>query len=205
MPDPIYSPGVAQFRLQFMQGSQKVENVFHCSSTLGWGDLHLREVANTFKNWWIGEMQNNSANNLTLVRIVAGELTADGVQILESSSLPVTGTHTGQPMPNNVTLAVHWGTGRAGRSYQGRTYHLGLWAGQVADNQVITAEVASIQQKYEDLRTTLDNATLAVEFGVLSKYTHGAPRPEGILTPITGVSVDAILDSQRRRLPGRGQ
>jgi hypothetical protein len=205
MPDPIYSPGVAQFRLQFLQGNQKVENVFHCSSAVVWGDLHLREVANAIKNWWVGEMKDNSATNLQLVRVVAGELTVDGVQILETSGLPTAGTHNGQPMPNNVTCAVHWGTGRAGRSYQGRTYHLGLWAGQVDNNALVPAELASIQTKYDDLRTVLDNAVLACEFGVLSKYHNKLPRPEGVLTPITGVSLDAILDSQRRRLPGRGQ
>src|SRR5690349_17846528 len=117
MPTPIYSPGVAQFRLQFLWGNQKVENVFHCSSSVGWNDLHLREVAVTFKNWWTSAMAPKVSNQLALQRVVAGELTADGIQILESSGLPVAGLEGNQALPNNVTAAVHWGTGRAGRSY----------------------------------------------------------------------------------------
>jgi hypothetical protein len=40
---------------------------------------------------------------------------------------------------------------------------------------------------------------------VLSTVHAGAPRVPPILTPITGVAIDSTLDSQRRRLPHRGQ
>jgi hypothetical protein len=70
---------------------------------------------------------------------------------------------------------------------------------------MLAPALATLISHYDDLRTALDNAFVAVDFGVLSTVHAGAPRVPPILTPITGVAIDSTLDSQRRRLPHRGQ
>ena len=58
---------------------------------------------------------------------------------------------------------------------------------------------------YEALRTTLDNALLGVEYSIVSFVSQGMWRMQPLVTPITGVALDPTIDSQSRRLPGRGQ
>ena len=131
------------------------------------------------------------------------ELRPDGVAVLHTDSLPATGEKTETALPNNVSLAVHWGTGLLGRSRHGRTFHLGITTDLVNGNFVTNA--ADIQSAYDALRTTLDNITLNVEFSVVSFVFQNDWRRDPLVTPISGVAVEATIDSQRRRLPGRGQ
>jgi hypothetical protein len=203
---PIDLPGGLRVEMMFTYLDQKVENVYHLMNNLpnpGAEQLHL--VANTFKNWWITELKPITNTQLTLRQVVCRELTPTGIAVLETDGLPVTGERQEQALPGGTTVAVHWGTGRRGRSYNGRTYHLGLAANQVIGNQVTPAALPVIQAAYDALRTALDNALVGVEFSVLSVQTAKEWRVPPIMTPITGVAVDPDLDSQRRRLAGRGQ
>lgn len=43
------------------------------------------------------------------------------------------------------------------------------------------------------------------ELSVVSFYHLGAPRAGGLVQPVTAIGGDLFLDSQRRRLAGRGQ
>ena len=50
------------------------------------------------------------------------------------------------------------------------------------------------------LPVTLDPWSMVV----VSRYENNAPRAEGIATLVDRLSSDGVIDSQRRRLPGRG-
>ena len=203
---PLNIPGGIRIAMHFTYLDQKVENVYHCMNNLpNPGEVQLHLVANTFKNWWITELKPLTSNKLVLREVTAGETVPGGITVLETGDLPAAGNSADNAMPGNVTLAVKLGTGLAGRSYRGRTYHLGMTIGQTNGDQVQGAALASIQAAYEALRTALDNALVGVEFSVLSTQHDKAWRDPAIMTPITGVAIDPDLDSQRRRLAGRGQ
>lgn len=158
-------------------------------------------------------MKVHVANVVTLRQVLATDISvAGGLSVIGTTGLPTTGGNNTTGYPNNVTLAVKWGTGLAGRSFRGRTYHIGLVITQVDTNDnVVASELNAIVGAYDALRTALDNATLGVEMVVVSRYSgvdanhKPIPRVTGITTPISGVSADPVTDSQRRRLPGRGQ
>lgn len=203
---PLNIPGGIRIAMHFTYLNQKVENVYHVMNNLpNPGEVQLHLVANTFKNWWITEMRTYCSNQLTLREVVAGETVPGGVAVLETADLPSSGNSSDNPMPGSVTLAVKWGTGLSGRSYRGRTYHLGMTIGQVQGDQVTSAALTAIQGAYNALRTALDNALVGVEFSVLSTQHNKAWRDPAIMTPITGLAIDPDIDSQRRRLAGRGQ
>lgn len=201
------APNIGQFALRFGQANQKIENVFHCRRDAGWDSGALNEVAGVFVEWWRTSVRPFTVQSCILESCAAKDLsTLVGAAAEYTTSLPVAGGNDTQAAPLNVTCAVHWGTGTGGRSGHGRTYHIGLCNTQCgSDSRLTNAAVAEIKDAYETLRVGLDNALLGVEFGILSRYTAGAPRPNGILYPITGVSLEQTLDSQRRRLPGRGR
>jgi hypothetical protein len=203
---PIIAPGIVRVEMHFTLHGQRVMNVYHLrdnNAPVADSDLHL--YANTFKNWWLTVMRPAVSNQLTLTDVTARELVDGGIAVMETADLPAAGTRDKEAFPGNVTLAVHWGTGQMGRSFHGRTYHLGLPVDQAAFSTMLAPALATLISHYDDLRTGLDSAFVAVDFGVLSTVHAGAPRVPPILTPITGVAIDSTLDSQRRRLPHRGQ
>lgn len=204
-PMPAYNvPGLMRLEAHFIQDGQRVMNTHWFKSNLNeTSDIHMHEVANTYKNWWTSAYKPYVASSVQLFEIVVKELVPNGLAVLETSGLPASGQRNNPALPNHVTLAVHWGTGRLGRSTHGRTYIIGLTEDMVDGN--ICNEATGIQAQYDALRTTFDNITLNVEMSIVSFVHANAWRAEPLVTPITGVAVENRIDSQRRRLPGRGQ
>lgn len=204
-PMPTYDvPGLMRLEMHFKQDNQNVMNTYWMRSNLNiTSTVQEQELAGTFVNWWADFIKPLVSSSLSLYEVVVKELRPDGIAILYTEDLPMSGDKSEGALPNNVTLAVHWGTGHVGRSRHGRTFHLGLCEDQVVANTCTVA--ADIQAAYDALRTALDNITLNVEFDVVSFVSAGAWRTEPLLTPISGVAVESTIDSMRRRLPGRGQ
>jgi hypothetical protein len=109
-------------------------------------------------------------------------------------------------MPNNVAIVMSLKTGLRGKSFRGRIYHVGLSDAVVTANAVTTVQRDALVAGYS-LLTTFAGATGEAIFNlvVLSYYASSVLRPTPIATPVTSVTSDGIVDSQRRRLPGRGR
>lgn len=120
-----------------------------------------------------------------------------------STGLPSPGAATGDSMPNNCSCAISFRTPFRGRSYRGRNYPPGLPEEYASNNRVTSAWQNAWLQFYAALfGRANDNST---PLGVISRYSGGLPRTQGQITPITAILyVDNVIDSQRRRLPGRG-
>jgi hypothetical protein len=192
--------------MQFTYLGQKVENVYHVRFPGDPTATDMVYIAQLLRNWWVDMMKSSVPNTLRLNRVVGQSLVSQGALSIEHLGQPGdVGAKPEEAMPSGVTAAVKWGTGLAGRSFRGRTYHLGLVDAQVVGNQLDPTFREGLRGVYDALRTALDNATLAVEFVVVSRRANNAWRVAGITTPISGVSVDADIDFQRRRLAGRGQ
>ena len=204
-PMPNYDvPGLVRLEAHMRQDNQHVMNVHWFSSTDGGTDpISMHQIANTYINWFNSELRPLMSDTVQLYEVVCKELRPEGLGILETSGLPVDGMKSEPPMPNSVTVAVHWGTGLIGRSTHGRTYFIGLCEDQVEGNDCAVA--ADIQSAYDALRTTFDSALLGIEFSIVSFVHARAWRLTPRVTPITGVAVEPTIDNMRRRLPGRGQ
>jgi hypothetical protein len=125
--------------------------------------------------------------------------------------VPAFGDLNDAPLPNNVTLTVSFRTANRGRSFRGRNYVVGLGETQVAGNTVAPSVITAFDGIYSQL---LASPVAAIATWVVVSRFSGVdpvtkepiPRVTGIATPITSVTVvDNVVDSQRRRLPKRGQ
>jgi hypothetical protein len=112
-------------------------------------------------------------------------------------SPPSPGTSAGQSIPANATLTMSWRTGRAGRKERGRNYIPGLPFTAVNANDTVTSVFLSAL------------ATAAGQFvsgvwsnGVVPAIFH---RFDHSYTPVNSYVLENVVDSQRRRLPGRGR
>jgi hypothetical protein len=70
-------------------------------------------------------------------------------------------------------------------------------------NQVSTTQRAAILEAYNALLTAVSG--LGYDLSVLSRVQDGVTLTTPVLTPINAVVMDSDIDSQRRRLTGRGR
>lgn len=116
-----------------------------------------------------------------------------------------TGT-LGQPqLPNSNTLCISLRSNFSGRSARGRLYWPCLTEGQVVGNLVDQTVVNNIVSAVQDIDARISSTT-AFEWVIVSFVSGGVPRPGGpVYFLVNGIlAVDNVIDSQRRRLPGRG-
>lgn len=74
---------------------------------------------------------------------------------------------------------------------------------QVTGNEITTAFSTSLRNAWLQMRDV--GSTPATDLAVVSRIEGGVLRAEGIATIVTGVTIEKVLDSQRRRLPTRGE
>lgn len=196
---------VAKLEAIFLADSQRVENVHHFWFETAPTQDDLEELAASYKTWWTTELGPHLSSALSLQLVKVTDLTIeDGMSIEYATGLPVSGSAASPMLPNNVTIALKWTTGRAGRSYRGRTYILGLREDIVSANLIDTVYGGQLVTAYQNLvvrNLSVNDAVMVVA----SRFNNNLPRVTGLATVVTNCSLDRGIDSQRRRLPGRGR
>lgn len=198
---------VAEVEIRFSLDGQHCENTLYFERSATIDSDGLQALATAIETWWAAEIAPSLSANVHLVAVVATDLTSDsGPQYELTPSSPVSGGNSSPQLPNNVAWCIKFLTGFRGRSFRGRNYISGLTTGHRDTNNTITVDVANtFKTSYESL---LMGGGLLPEdwlWVVLSRYHANAPRVAGVWETVISVSyTDLILDSQRKRLPGRG-
>jgi len=144
-----------------------------------------------------GELQGNLTSNATFVgaTLRIGQDGGDPV-VADSTAAPIVGTLAGAVQSANSAVLVSKQTALGGRKGRGRFFF--PWA--VTENNVdplgvIDAEhVAGLQTSMNDFLAAF--ASNGADLVLLHQDVVGAPAP----TPVTSLSVQALIGSQRRRL-----
>lgn len=197
MPPPN-NPRTARIALIVDRDTRKFINTLHMArgddGILALPDL--TSMANVVADWW-----QNSYRHSCIPAVVGEQVTAtkqDPSNPLQAVAFINGPGDVVSPVtePGNVTAAVSWRTGLAGRKYRGRFYHVGFDGDQRNSND-------TIQGAYLALLGTLAQyllnhaATAALKLIIYHKVGD-------TYTDINTVITDQNLDSQRRRLPARG-
>lgn len=200
----IRVPNVVQVEMVYLWDGQFVENVFHAQHAPGYDESDIANLLDVFNGWHDANLDLVQSSAVSLINLIGTDLDSQtGPRVEDSAGLPRAGTAASPSMPNNVSLVVKWTTGNRGKSFRGRTYHIGLREDVVTANRVDAGHIASLVTHYGPILTLLTAAGWTMV--VASRYTNNAPRATGIATPITGFSIEPVVDSQRRRLPNRGR
>jgi len=164
----------------------------------------LLELANQAIGEWVANVVVTWSPSVLFTGVRVVDLTTESSPVAESSTgLPVPGAQSGASLPNNVALVLTKRTQFRGRSYRGRIYHGGIPETSVTGNTVAAGYVTTAIANYTNL-LALTTSLGVWEMVVVSRYTNNAPRSSGIFSNVTGFTSDGVVDSQRRRLPGRG-
>jgi hypothetical protein len=103
-------------------------------------------------------------------------------------------------------MAVSFRSALSGRSFRGRNYIPCLTNSQVTGNLIDVSWQGDIINAYAELLFGGGALPAGWVWVVVSRFTNNLPRVTGIFSEVFSVLVtDTIVDSQRRRLPGRGK
>lgn len=205
-------PGVVQVDVIYLWDSQRVENTMYFEKGDGWSLADIEDLLDNIRTFIGTELLPSLTSAIQLIELIGRLLdTASSIGFSLPINPPESGSIAAESMPNNVTYTVSLKTGLTGRSFRGRNYVPGMHVDAVTGNTVTSGFRSAVLNFYTALLTwAAANGTPMV---VVSRYsgvnpTTGKPIPRttGVATPIVSVTTfDSTVDSQRRRLPGRGR
>jgi len=200
---PVTNVAMAEIRM--IWDGQRVENTLYFLGGGAWNTTQLGTLAFDLRGWWDSNIAPEISNTVSLSEVYITDLSTATSPTMQAPGGPsYAGGLTGPTLPNSVSLAVSFRTAGRGRSSRGRNFAVGLTESQVVGNEVVGTAIDALIDAYEVLlNLPLPNTA---EWVVVSRFTNGAPRASGVAAPVTDVViVDPVVDTQRRRLPGRGQ
>lgn len=198
-------PDTCQVELRYTWDSQQVENTLYFYNVSEWSTSQMTDLAGAVAAWWHTSVRPQQSEDVTLRELYLTDLrSVTAPTVTYATGLPDVGSAAAPSVSNNTSLAISFRTAGRGRSSRGRNYWVGLLANQVDASEVAPAHAASIQAAYEALIDAVSESDW--NWVVVSRFHNGAPRTEGLRQPVQSVVVtDLVVDSQRRRLPGRGR
>lgn len=202
----IPAPNCASVELIYLAAGQIIENTFHVKKSTPYSFSDLQAIRTIFNTWDQTTLSGIRATTTVLTRIRTKSLDTSS-SATEDYTLPTprAGSAGAAALPLNVTFCFRCITGLAGRSYRGRLYHAGIPSNYLgATINEISASWANTYVSYlTNLMSTL--LTAGHTMVVVSYRNDKAWRTTAAATPITQWGyADLYLDSQRRRLSGRG-
>ena len=182
---------------------QELANVYHVDVGATVTTVIMNAIIDEFETWLTDELLPNVSEDYEVTAITARDLTTITGALIERPQDPfLAGGQAAGALPNNVALCTTWFTSLAGRSYRGRTYVAGLDETNVTLSRILSGTAAAFATVMVELVNMI--AAIGYDLVVASFYTALAPRVSAVLTPIIAAGVNTVMDSQRRRLPGRG-
>jgi len=164
-------------------------------------ETDLEEVCETYVSYFIENIQTTMTPHWSLTGLVARAMNEEfGIEFVRTADLPVPGASAHASVPNQVSATITWLTGIVGRSFRGRTYLVGLDSSLVDSGQkaLTSGGQALLQTTWDGLREAFETAGHALQ--VVSLFSGGVPRTEGVTTPIVSGRMNFPLATQRRRL-----
>lgn len=195
---------IAQVELRFLKDGQQVENVFHVAALSPLAPADAQDIYSTVDAWVKQTLRPTQTNDTTYTEVVIQDVNPNGPRyVFAGDGQP--GAITNSQAPDNVTIALKKNSALSGRHYRGRFYHIGLSVNWIANSRINPANLFTLVSTYEALRTGL----AAKSFPMVVAYRDTSrPHPRPIIGGVQVTSItasDNIVDSQRRRLPGRGR
>ena len=200
------APNVIQANMNFLIDGQKCEMVFHFMKGSTVTGTDVQNIANQMiSNFWFNHLRNDMSNSVQLINVVATDI---GSQTgFQHTAVPAVGADFGtfgsNPVPNNVALVMTLKTNERSKNGRGRKFVPGTPIARIAGTiRVTNQQLVDVLASFGALFTvaTLTGTQLAVLSRWLNKTLRPVARPLAVMTILGDVS----LDSQRRRLEGRG-
>jgi hypothetical protein len=197
-------PFTIQCDVVFLLFGQRVENVIDVEVPGGIDAAVIADTANEVGAWVLSDYLPLLSASVVFLNVEAKNLNipSGGVAVFNAPPGSVGGI-VSPAEPGNVSFCVSLRTALSGRSFRGRKYVPGIPANKRTENTIDAAWAADIVAAFNNLISILN--ALDKFLVVVSRVADGLERTIGVATHVDNASiVDLFIDSQRRRLTGRG-
>jgi len=183
----------------------KAMNVLYFRKGTPWDEGDLTSFEGVFSNSWQDNISPLQSQEVEVTRIIMTDVHNEvGAQTDGHPSVSLIGERASQIMPGNVTVATKFGTGLAGRSYRGRTFHIGLTDDQCTQDSLVALMADTIRDAWIQVIADCNAGTPSAELVVVSYCQDKNWLADAVVNTVTTVTTDDTLDSMRTRLAGRG-
>jgi len=183
---------------------QLIENTLAFKYATSISPSIVAEVGDNCANWWHDQIMPNLSDEYALREVYVLDVSSEtGPTYISNLNAGDVGGYAIQSMPGNVAATVTLRTALRGRSYRGRNFIPAIPISIVTGvNGISSTWADAITTAYGNLR---DHDYVVGDLVVISRYHDNALRtPNGVATVVTTIDMNLVLDSMRRRLPGRG-
>jgi len=204
--DFIPAPSVAHVFLNYREFGQQLQNNLWFLGLAQWDTSSLRELADAAIANWVTDMGAEIATAVQLFSVIAKDMEVlDGAAVERIPGSTLLGTRNNEPMPSGVTLTTTFLTELTGRSHRGRVYNVGITDDMVSGNAVSAILAGTISSNWDNFITHMIEGCTNAAGQVVASYCYNLNwRTTAEITPVTGFRTEVNIDSQRRRLTGRG-
>lgn len=197
-------PKAVRVSFEFLFAGQTVVFTITIGKNTDWTAGQMDTLADDMFNWYTDNLKGALNDSIVLKNInVLDQASDTGPSVNSPITSGGAGTKTGVALPNNCAMCVSFGSALRGRSFRGRAYVAGIDNDDRDDEVTFTTAIATaIAGAFGVINSymTVSGAYHAIP----SRFHANAPRTTGVITPVSTVRVDTAIDSQRRRLAGRG-
>jgi len=199
------NPNVCKVSLIFARDVREAINTFHVDRAGGWSLADMANLATRVHTWYSTYYKQCIPTNIALQVI---SLRVYNPVAPLAYDLPISpgeaGTRTGTAEAANVTITMSERTGLAGRAFRGRMYVPGISENDALANDTASSVLTSLlSTAMAQLIVALFNAP---EVMAVFHRPHIPPHVlDNTATQVLTYVIENVLDSQRRRLPGRGR
>jgi hypothetical protein len=203
-------PNTLQVDVLYLWDGQRVENTLYFEEPDGWDAPSIGVFLGELRTLISEELMPLLSVSIQFIELVGRLLdTASSVGVVLSVTPTISGSNPVEAVPNNVTYTVSFRTGLTGRSFRGRNYVPGIPNDAVTGNTIEAGFRTGVLAFYDALMAlaTVEGVIWVVvsRFSGVDGSGNPIPRAAGVTTPVISVgTADLTVDSQRRRLPGRG-
>jgi hypothetical protein len=206
----VFVPAADTVKVDFRQTlyGQQISNTLYFRSIAGpFGVADVDTLTTELVQFWDIGLAPNLVEDLELRELYVTDLTTQTSPTWTYPVVPAGAGDLSVPgVPGNVTFCVSFRAAGRGRSSRGRNYIAGLAETDVTGNTYDGTRADSLVQAYIDGILTNSDLTALWEMVVVSTVENKAPRSSALIQPVTSVLyTDLTVDSQRRRLTGRGR
>ena len=202
-------PDVAEFVVVQTLDGQIVNNVYHVKKEGGWTSSSMADMAVVFISFYNDDLAPLLSNHIQFQLVKCRDLTTESGAVATVNFPALSGGDNNViALPAQCSASCQHTTGRAGRSYRGRTSVAGITIGSVNNNILQESTANAITDAFD----ALDAAIIAAggTWGIVSKYSGytwspppykkiPTPRAEGIFTDIIDNFCSRRIGSQDSR------
>lgn len=190
---------VCRASIIMQRDTRQIVNTVHFYRSAGWTIADLTNLGAALQTWWTNFYAPMVPSQYALVNIHMQVYDPTGSPyVLDRNVSPAVGGSRGStPEAGNVSLSLSLRAGLAGRAYRGRIYLAGVNEGDVSSTDIVSSGLVALAA---NALTALIGPSLPA--GTSAVIFH---RNDNLFSAIVAAVVENIVDSQRRRLPGRGR